>query len=43
MRPDLGGGPAWDLWLDFHWRNADGLTHGNIRIDGPEGSGGLDL
>jgi hypothetical protein len=22
---------SWDLWLDFHRRDADGLTHGNVR------------
>jgi hypothetical protein len=22
---------SWDLWLDFHRRDADGLTHGNLR------------
>ncbi len=21
----------WDLWLDYHRRDADGLTHGNVR------------
>jgi len=21
----------WDLWLDYHRRDADGLTHGNAR------------
>jgi len=21
----------WDLWLDYHRRDADGLTHGNTR------------
>jgi hypothetical protein len=22
---------SWDLWLDYHRRDADGLTHGNVR------------
>lgn len=22
---------TWDLWLDYHRRDADGLTHGNVR------------
>jgi hypothetical protein len=22
---------SWDLWLDYHRRDADGLTHGSIR------------
>ena len=22
---------SWDLWLDYHRRDADGLTHGHIR------------
>ena len=21
----------WDLWVDYHRRDADGLTHGNVR------------
>ena len=21
----------WDLWIDYHRRDADGLTHGNVR------------
>ncbi|MGI9053903.1 MAG: hypothetical protein ACR2HQ_14885 [Ilumatobacteraceae bacterium] len=23
--------PSWDLWIDYHRRDADGLTHGNTR------------
>jgi hypothetical protein len=22
---------AWDLWVDYHRRDSDGLTHGNLR------------
>ena len=22
---------SWDLWIDYHRRDADGLTHGNVR------------
>jgi hypothetical protein len=22
---------TWDLWLDYHRRDSDGLTHGNLR------------
>jgi hypothetical protein len=22
---------SWDLWLDYHRHDADGLTHGNLR------------
>lgn len=22
---------SWDLWIDYHRRDADGLTHGNAR------------
>ena len=25
----------WDLWLDYHRRDADGLTHGNVRNVAP--------
>lgn len=27
---------TWDLWLDYHRRDADGLTHGNARNARPE-------
>ena len=27
---------SWDLWLDYHRRDADGLTHGNARNARPE-------
>jgi len=23
--------PSWDLWIDYHRRDADRLTHGNVR------------
>jgi hypothetical protein len=23
--------PSWDLWIDYHRRDVDGLTHGNVR------------
>ena len=26
-----GGTLTWDLWLDYHRRDAEGLTHGNVR------------
>ncbi len=22
---------SWDLWIDYHRRDGDGLTHGNVR------------
>ena len=27
---------TWDLWLDYHRRDGDGLTHGNARNARPE-------
>jgi hypothetical protein len=27
---------SWDLWLDYHRRDADGLTHGNVRNAHPD-------
>ena len=30
---------SWDLWLDYHRIDAEGLTHGNVR----NGSPGVDL
>jgi hypothetical protein len=27
---------SWDLWLDYHRRDSDGLTHGNVRNARPE-------
>ena len=23
--------PSWDLWIDYHRRDGDGSTHGNVR------------
>ena len=23
--------PSWDLWIDYHRRDGDGFTHGNVR------------
>lgn len=31
--------PSWDLWIDYHRRDGDGLTHGNFR----NARSGLDL
>jgi hypothetical protein len=25
---------SWDLWIDYHRRDGDGLTHGNVRNAG---------
>jgi hypothetical protein len=26
----------WELWLDYHRRDGDGLTHGNVRNAAPD-------